>query len=850
MWRQSFELIKRLFPLFIKSNIMNRFIQVILRTVILIIVFAGSVKSIAANDPALVAYFPMELTGNSIAEVISGKTYVVENNFGRPENIAGAEGNALRLDGYSTFSTSQFNVQNLSTSGLTVSLWCAIETYPVISPDNLSYSTTFIAGNMRDDLKTGFAFTVNNTGKYAFEVYINGVKTTCYDAYDNLPKYEWANLTATVNTTTREVKMFRNAQLVAKVSFAGNSINTGNNVFLIGKSFSDDKVGIFRTNVINGLVDDIRIYSRTFADTEIIEQTPQNTADLSIPKSRHASDIQRPEFHGQPATNWTNEPHGLVFYNNKYHVFFQKNANGPYMARLHWGHISSPDMLNWTEEKIAIGPGVSYDIKGTWSGCVFTDNVFTAGIPTIFYTGVDYAKASINKAVPIPYDNNLIDWIKDSSNPMVTNKPAGLSDDFRDPYIFKSNGELFMIVGTSKNGLGATTLHKYNSTTKTWSNDGSIFYQAAGSNYGAFWEMPVVVPMPNGKWLFLATPLGTPNGVETLYWVGTINTNGTFNPFSSIPKEVELGTMGKQGYGLLSPSVMQKDGKTIAIGIVPDKLPSQTNLNLGWAHLYSLPREWSLDANNNLIQIPYSGTSNMRVPSSAFSAIDTDISGTLPLASVSSKAVEIEGNFTISTATRFGFNVRKNGSNAIQIYYTPSANKITVNTTNISKLSNDAGVFNGIYESVLPQALAQGSNLKLHIFIDHSIMDIFINDMYAFSLRVFPTDTNAEQVEAFSDGGTTQATSIKAWKLNPAQSPTGVTLPASENNIKVYSTGDSIVYENVPLHSDISVYNLSGLKITSKKSVQSSGRIDLVKNQIYIIKVAGGNTTFATRILL
>jgi beta-fructofuranosidase len=348
----------------------------------------------------------------------------------------------------------------------------------------------------------------------------------------------------------------------------------------------------------------------------------------------------------------------------------------------------------------------------------------------------------------------------------------------------------------------------------------------------------------------LATPLGTPNGVETLYWVGTINANGTFNPFSSIPKEVELGTMGEQGYGLLSPSVMQKDGKTIAIGIVPDKLPSSINLQLGWAHLYSLPREWTLDSDNNLIQKPYAGVSDMRVTNGNFTTTDTDINGTLSLSPVSGKAVEIDGTFTISSATRFGFNVRKNGSNAIQVFYTPSANKITVNTTNISKLSNDAGAFNGLYESILPKSFVIGDNIRLHIFIDHSIMDIFINETYAFSMRVFPTDTNAEQVEAFSDGQTTRATSIQAWKLDPKQSATDVTSPMSENNIKIYPKGDSLAYENVPLHSDISVYNLCGQKITSKKSVQSSGQINLVRNQIYIIEVAGGNTTFATKILL
>mgnify|MGYP002622380194 CR=1 FL=1 len=40
----------------------------------------------------------------------------------------------------------------------------------------------------------------------------------------------------------------------------------------------------------------------------------------------------------------TNEIHGMTYSRDRYHVFFQKNANGPYMSRLHWGHISSESL--------------------------------------------------------------------------------------------------------------------------------------------------------------------------------------------------------------------------------------------------------------------------------------------------------------------------------------------------------------------------------------------------------------------------------------------------------------------------------------------------------------------------
>ena len=824
-----------------------RFLPVI--AILIFGIYPVNAQIVNENDPGLVAHFPMEVTGNTIVETKTNKAFVVQNNFNRPESMPGAEGNALRLDGYSTFCTAQINATGLSQSALSVSLWCALETNPMMDPNNDVTTETYIAGNLDDNLKTGFAFTINATGNYAFEVYIDGTKVTCANFNEALPVYQWQQLIATVNSTTKEVDLYRNGQLVSSNYFFGKGvINAGSSSFIIGKSFANTYTDIFRTNTFNGLIDDIRVFSRLLTKTELTYSAPQNVADLSIPKTRHQGDIQRPEFHGLPATNWTNEPHGLVYFNNKYHIFFQKNANGPYWGKLHWGHITSDDMLNWKEEKIALSNTSGYDIKGNWSGCIFTDDVLTGGKPNIFYTGVDYAKATIDQAEPVADD--LINWNKDSRNPIIPNRPTGLSDDFRDPCVFKSNGDFYLIAGTSKSGLGAATLHKYDPTTKTWSNDGKIFYQSISTGYGFFWEMPVIVPMPDGRWLFLVTTLGGNQGVETLYWVGTINSDGTFNPFSATPKEVELGTFGSNGYGLLSPSVMQKDGKIIAVGIVPDKLPSSNNLQLGWAHLYSLPREWTLDASNNLIQQPYSGTQNMRVISSAFNALNQDVSGILPIAPVSGKAVEIDGSFVVSSVQRFGFHLRKSGNNFISVYYTPATGIFTLDALNVTRLTNDAGNFNGLYESVLPQKPAFGETIRVHIFIDHSIMDIFINNKYALSIRVFPTDTNAEDVEAFSDGGTTTATSIQAWKLNPAQSFTGINTPSVDNRIKLYSKGDSLVYENVPLHSNISIYDLRGQKITSEKSVQSSGQINLVKKQIYIVEVTGENSVFASKILL
>ncbi|HOV83804.1 MAG TPA: DUF4960 domain-containing protein [Paludibacteraceae bacterium] len=797
-------------------------------------------------QPEIVAHFPMELneTLTSVKEICSNRTFLVENSKVIRENIPGAEGNALRFDGFSTFIKGRFNVTNLNTKAISSSIWCAFETYPMMDINGSDISQTCIAGNLGTE--SGFAFTINCNGRYGFEVFIDGNKVSCFAA-DKFPKYEWVNLSAVVSIRENVIKLYKNNKLTAYKYFDGKQIDVGSPILYIGKSYEDRWVGPFRTNTVNGLIDDYRIYSGE-QDFSSLKCAPENFADLTIPKVRFQDDLQRPIFHAIPGANWTNEPHGLLYYNDKYHLFFQKNANGPYWGRIHWGHLSSKDLISWEEEKIAIEPSEFYDIKGAWSGCIYSDPILTGNEPHIFYTSVDFGKASISEAYPL--DINLINWKKRNDNPIIPYKPIGLSDDFRDCYIFKSNGIFYLIVGTSKDGKGTATLHEYNPNSDSWSNDGRIFYQANNTDYGTFWEMPFIVPMNNGKWLFGVTPLGSKNGVETLYWVGRIGATGKFIPDSPIPKEVELGSMSMDGFGLLSPSIMQKDGKNIVIGIVPDKLSSDDNKQLGWAHLFSLPREWSLDENNNLIQKPFEGLKNMRDNTISYNLSNQNLIGSKPLYPVTGKAVEIEGIFTISSNQnqRFGFVVRKSGESGIKIFYETSSNKFIVDARNINRLSNDKWLYNGLYESELPETFSPGENLKMNIFIDHSIMDIFLNDKWAFSIRIFPTDANSDGIEVFSEGSDTFVNSLKAWKLF-SSSNTNLIMSTQNDSVKIYFKGEELVFENIPQNSKISVYDSLGNLLVNQKNIENYKGRDLPKKNFYIVKIQSDGKSITKKVI-
>lgn len=727
----------------------------------------------SAGHSERILHIPMDLkTGGLLEEKASGKKLAV-NGSRDPENLPGAKGQALRLDGFSSFAKGNA-ASDLDLQKATFGLWVAPETYPIVKHDTPDRGRILMGGTLSNSAKKGWGFTLGYTGDYAFEAYSGGWKVEIV-AKDLLPTYSWSHLVAVCDGQAGTAKLYRNGTLVGEGRCM--AISNGQGQVFIGKGEEDEKSGPFYLNTFNGLVDELEAFDTLLSENDIKVYQAENPADLSIPRSRFSGQRQRPVFHGMPAANWTNESHGMLYSGGKFHLFFQKNANGPYMSRLHWGHLSSENLYDWNEEKIAIMPGEAYDMKGCWSGHVFVDPTVGEGKPTAIYTGVDYVRAYIASATA--GDADLSEWTKNTSNPIINGKPAGLSDDFRDPFFFRSGDKAFIIVGSSKNGVGTTTLHEYNPTSGTWSNDGRLFFTGTDSeSCGTFWEMPNVTKMENGKWLFTCTPLNTKNGVRTLYWTGDISSDGTFIPDaqSKEPRGVEL--ISKEGYGLLSPTIIKHEDKIIALGIVPDKLSGTDNYNLGWAHTYSFPREWSIGKDGALSQKPFEGLKDLRSAKLHQSFENHDLNGAVSFDGVSGTRMEVCGEFEVGNSP-FGWRLLKNASGAAEISYNPASNQLTVDLTSVNKMPNDTRIYNGIYQAVLPERPAMGSVMKINVFLDGSILDIFVNDRWATSIRVFPTDNDANGVEVFGEGST-RLVKGDAWVLESDAHPASVDSPVCD----------------------------------------------------------------------
>ncbi len=765
-----------------------------------ILLSVGMSVMVSAMNAQTAAHFDMSLgsDGRSITESVSSSAYSVQSQL-PAFNVKSPDGVALRFDGYSNFVKASLPVSSFSTSALTIRVVLAAETYPMMNTAEAENTPTYatICGNLNESAKQGFAFQLSSQGDLRFQfgsAYADGYLFTI-DGSEKLKCGQWNVLTVVLDKASNKGTLYLNGNAIGTCRMSRSDVQHSASDFWIGKDATELKAGPFLINTFCGLMDDISVYNSALTADEVAALANNTLAssvapDFNYPSSRYAESLWRPQFHGMPSGGWTNECHGMTYSDGRYHVFFQKNANGPYMARLHWGHISSENLYSWTEEPIAIAPGESYDIKGCWSGCVFTDTQLTGGKPNIIYTAVDNAKAVMAQASPA--DETLADWNKQGV--IINGRPSGLSDDFRDPYFFAANGQKYIIVGTSKNGVGACTLHQYQNG--SWTNDGSIFFQGTNANqHGTFWEMPNMTDMGNGKWLFTCTPLNTGAGVRTLCWVGSVGSDGKFVPDNAAPQFLEMNGISKDGYGLLSPTIYQKDGKTLLLGIVPDKLAGSVNAEMGWAHNYSLPREISLASDGSLVQKPYSGLTGMRTETKVEKTLQ--LNGTESLAPVSGRQMELLGEFTVGGG-EMGFRFLKKGDKGASITYNSDNGMLTLDLTALDRTANDNGVYNGVYAVALPKKVAVGQVLKLHVFLDGSIADIFVNDTWAYSVRLFPTNAEQTEAEVFATSNTTAK--VSAWLLDAQQKQ---------------SDAIGSIWNDSRSQKNPSIYNLQGMQLSS-----------------------------------
>ena len=730
----------------------------------------------ALPSDAKEAIFTATFDSPGLAELPPGMT--INTQFAQPDQVPGVAGQAWRTDGFSSWAAVPLNFAD--SGGFTFAAWLALESYPSdreVPVKRLSPSS--IAQQWRGG--KGFDLFIDTYGRWGLRVATSRGDIELH-APDRFPLYRWTHVAATVDSDSNMAHLYIDGQTVAEARLKrGGKLEFADADLELARSHKEvDIIDIFTINRLNAAYDEVAVFGHGLSAEEVATlhgkhaaQVPDAEASLIVAESRFANDHLRPAFHAMPPANWTNEPHGMVRKGNTWHLFYQRTPNGPYKTQMHWGHMASDDLVTWRHLPDALWPELQddkfgFDQKGIWSGDVIVDG----DTAFAFYTSVNHfhrlAASNPGVAMAVSKDPELRNWTK--TGPIANTQHV---NDFRDPYLWREGNTWHMIIGAAVESGGGLDYYVLEPGEKgsSWAHRDrftSISYRLL-DNGSIIWEMPVFEPLTDDVHVLVVNPIGGAvskygdPATRGVYWMGEWK-DGLFHPFDRKPKMLDVVP------GHLSPTVERgDDNKLRAIGIVDERRSSQAQKDAGWAHTFSFPRSWDLMPDGRTLrQSPAPELKLLRGEPEVASGEQTIGGETLSLFD-GAHAYELELQFddvgpgTVLALdllaapdreefTRFVFDL---GQNEIVFDKSQSTLSTEREGTDVVSGSYDADAF--------------GEIRTIRAFVDGSIIDVFINDAAAFSVRSYPTRADSVAVHLTALDGTASLAGASAWPLRAVE---------------------------------------------------------------------------------
>ena len=464
-------------------------------------------------------------------------------------------------------------------------------------------------------------------------------------------------------------------------------------------------------------------------------------------KGRTYNELHRPQFHFSPQKNWMNDPNGLIKLNGVYHLYFQYNPKGDQWGNMCWGHATSNDLVHWNEQEVALPEKEHMIFSGTTAVDPDTKILIAA------FTSFEHSQNAEGELIPEAqhqsiaksYDGGYF-FEEISENPVLDID----SKEFRDP-------KLFFDTRTQKWNMlvSLATEHKiafYQSVDLVQWKKASEFGPMGNTN--AVWECPDLFELTidgtkETKWV-LTVSAGHPEeghlGIQ--YFIGDFDGTEFIADEGDYPLYLDHG---KDFYaGITFANTGQKKFATMMAWAGSHVYAYDTPTS-PWRGVMSLPRDLQLIALNNELSLcskpPFdyveplyeqtlkldglrlsNGTKELPVDTKAFVAI-----------------LQIENAGAIET----GIKILKSKNCETEV----GVDFINGNVY-LDRRNSSTEVFNDNFPSRdIASVKGMGNKVRLDIFVDHSIVEVFINSgKVSLTSLIFP-DTDGHSLELFATGG-------------------------------------------------------------------------------------------------
>lgn len=281
----------------------------------------------------------------------------------------------------------------------------------------------------------------------------------------------------------------------------------------------------------------------------------------------------------------------------------------------------------------------------------------------------------------------------------------------------------------------------------------------------------------------------------------------------------------------------------------------------------SIPRTLTLSDDQdvyNLQQQPIEELSKLR--ESLVETSNLSINGTEAFTNFSPRrnTYEIEAIFEITDSdNHMGLNLAVGNNQAVTIGYDASTSNVYLDRTRSGNLSFSTQ-FGNITSAPVKPAQTQ---IKLHIFVDQSSVEVFVNDGEAVITSLIFPDPKQRGVEFFSIEGTANLISAKAWELTSIWGIEPGPITGTKKKIKDkrdfqvipnpvnradYMSIYSSHFKGSPIN--VRIVDMQGQTLHHDQAVKTSDGLAGLKTTlragIYILKITGSDFNVSKKIIV
>ncbi|MCK5759216.1 MAG: glycoside hydrolase family 32 protein [Clostridiales bacterium] len=156
-------------------------------------------------------------------------------------------------------------------------------------------------------------------------------------------------------------------------------------------------------------------------------------ARFSMSRKELEKDPHRPLYHATSPECAMHDANGLCFYKGHWHLFYQ--AYPPEYPKQHWGHLVSKDLIHWKDLPYALYPGPE---EACFSGATLVEEDRVIAM---------YHGTTRGNMVAVSDDDLLLNWEKLTGDAVVDIDPGKNEYQVFDPCIWKKDGYYYSLSG-------------------------------------------------------------------------------------------------------------------------------------------------------------------------------------------------------------------------------------------------------------------------------------------------------------------------------------------------------------------------------------------------------------------